>query len=122
MSFPYRYTTSEETKIGGVLSTITILRTQRNDTATFTCAGSNEFGSDYTVVNLAIQEKPETPFGLNISKILGTSITLSWQEPYNGNSNLTKYITEFKPSGKSWTTDIQNVLVSGDQVYTTVHR
>ena len=81
-----------------MLSTISIKRTQREDSALFTCVATNAFGSDDTSINLIIQEKPETPHGLKVIDKTGRSVKLSWQAPYNGNSNLTRYITEFKPT------------------------
>ena len=41
---------------------------------------------------------------------------LSWQAPYNGNSNLTRYVIEFKTTKGNWKNDIDHVLVPGDQV------
>ena len=61
-----RYTIREEIQDGGVLSTISIKRTERDDSALFTCVATNAFGSDDTSINLIIQEKPETPYGLKV--------------------------------------------------------
>jgi hypothetical protein len=46
----------------------------------------------------------------------GRTVKLSWQAPYNGNSNLTRYMIEFKQSKGTWKNDIDHVLVPGDQV------
>ena len=62
----FRYTIREEIQADGVLSTISIKRTERGDSALFTCVATNAFGSDDTSVNLIIQEKPETPYGLKV--------------------------------------------------------
>ena len=75
-----------------------IKRTQREDSALFTCVATNAFGSDDTSINLIIQEKPETPYGLKVLDKTGKMVKLSWQAPYNGNSNLTRYLIEFKPT------------------------
>ncbi len=110
-----RYTIREEIQGDGVLSTISIKRTQREDSALFTCVATNAFGSDDTSINLIIQEKPETPKGLKVLDKSGRTVKLSWQAPYNGNSNLTRYVIEFKPTKGSWRKDIDHVLVPGDQ-------
>jgi hypothetical protein len=110
-----RYTIREESQADGMLSTISIKRTQREDSALFTCVGTNAFGSDDTSINLIIQEKPETPHGLKVIDKTGRSVKLSWQAPYNGNSNLTRYIIEFKTTKGTWANDIDHVLVPGDQ-------
>ena len=99
----------------GVLSTISIKRTQREDSALFTCVATNAFGSDDTSINLIIQEKPETPYGLKVLDKTGRTVKLSWQAPYNGNSNLTRYVIENKVVKGTWANDIDRVLVPGDQ-------
>ena len=115
-----RYTIREEIQDGGVLSTISIKRTERDDSALFTCVATNAFGSDDTSINLIIQEKPETPYGLKVIDKSGRMVKLSWQAPYNGNSNLTRYVIEFKPSKGTWRNDIDHVLVPGDQTMAAV--
>lgn len=45
----------------------------------------------------------------------GRTVKLSWQAPYNGNSNLTRYVIEFKTTKGTWKNDIDHVLVPGDQ-------
>ena len=110
-----RYTIREEMSDAGVLSTISIKRTQREDSALFTCVATNPFGSDDTSINLIIEERPETPFGLKVLDKRGRTVKLSWQAPYDGNSNLTRYVIEFKPTRGSWRKDIDHVLVPGDQ-------
>ena len=110
-----RYTVREEIVADGVPSTISIKRTERGDSALFTCVATNAFGSDDTSINLIIQEVPETPFDLKVLEKNGRNIKLSWQAPYNGNSNLTRYLIEFKPTKGTWQNDIDRVLVSGDE-------
>ena len=53
---PPRYTVREEILSDGVLSTISVRRTERADTALFTCVATNAFGSDDTTISLIIQE------------------------------------------------------------------
>ena len=105
-----------------MLSTISIKRTQRDDSALFTCVATNAFGSDDTSINLIIQEKPESPTGLKVLETRGRTVKLSWQSPYTGNSNLTRYVIEFKTTQGSWRKDIDHVLVPGDQTQSAVFR
>ena len=120
--YTFRYTIREETNEAGVLSTISIKRTQRDDSALFTCVATNAFGSDDTSINLIIQEKPESPTGLKVLETRGRTVKLSWQSPYTGNSNLTRYVIEFKTTQGSWRKDIDHVLVPGDQTQSAVFR
>ena len=101
-----RYTVREEIVTDGVLSTISIKRTERTDTALFTCVATNAFGSDDTSINLIIQEVPETSFDLKVLEKNGRNIKLAWQAPYNGNSNLTRYLIEYKVTKGTWQNDI----------------
>lgn len=110
-----RYTLREEIVADGVLSTISIKRTERGDSALFACVATNAFGSDKTSINLIIQDFPETPFDFEVLEKHSRSIKLSWQAPYNGNSNLTRYLIEFKPTKGTWQNDIGRVLVSGNE-------
>ena len=105
----------EEIRNDGVLSTISVRRTERTDTAIFTCVATNAFGSDDTIINLIIQEVPETPSELKVLDKSGRNVKLSWQAPYNGNSNLTRYLIEFKPTKGTWQNDIDRVLVGGEE-------
>lgn len=50
-----RYTIREEILPSGVLSDLSIKRTERGDTAMFTCVATNSFGSDDTSINLIVQ-------------------------------------------------------------------
>lgn len=50
-----RYTIREEILPGGVVSDLSIRRTERSDSALFTCVATNAFGSDDTSINMIIQ-------------------------------------------------------------------
>lgn len=81
-----RYTIREETLPNGVLSDLSIKRTERSDSALFTCVATNSFGSDDTSINMIVQEVPEVPYGLKVLDKSGRSVQLSWVAPYDGNS------------------------------------
>jgi len=53
----FRYTIREEILPNGVLSDLSIKRTDRSDTAVFTCLATNSFGSDDTTINMIVQGK-----------------------------------------------------------------
>lgn len=61
-----RYTIREEILANGVLSDLSIKRTERSDSALFTCVATNAFGSDDTSINMIVQGSslfsPSTPF------------------------------------------------------------
>lgn len=50
-----RYTIREEILANGVLADLSIKRTERGDSALFTCVATNAFGSDDTSINMIVQ-------------------------------------------------------------------
>ncbi|XP_063932336.1 cell adhesion molecule Dscam1 isoform X3 [Zophobas morio] len=110
-----RYTIREEILANGVLSGLSIKRTERSDSALFTCVATNAFGSDDTSINMIVQEVPEVPYGLKVLDKSGRSVQLSWVAPYDGNSPITRYMIQYKQSKVSWEGNTQPVLVPGDQ-------
>ncbi|XP_043269645.1 Down syndrome cell adhesion molecule-like protein Dscam2 isoform X2 [Venturia canescens] len=108
-----RYTIREEILANGVLADLSIKRTERSDSALFTCVATNAFGSDDTSINMIVQEVPEVPYGLKVLDKSGRSVQLSWAAPYDGNSPIKRYVIEYKISKGSWETDIDRVLVPG---------
>ena len=61
-----RYTIREEILPNGVMSSLSIKRTERTDSALFTCVATNAFGSDDASINMIIQEIPEMPYALKV--------------------------------------------------------
>ncbi|KAL7294790.1 hypothetical protein TKK_0011722 [Trichogramma kaykai] len=110
-----RYTIREEIMANGVLSDLSIKRTERTDSALFTCVATNAFGSDDTSINMIVQEVPEVPYGLKVLDKSGRSVQLSWAAPYDGNSPIKRYVIEYKISKGSWEADIDRVVVPSSQ-------
>ncbi|XP_056643974.1 cell adhesion molecule Dscam2 isoform X2 [Diorhabda sublineata] len=110
-----RYTIREQILPSGVLSDLSIKRTERGDSAIFTCVATNAFGSDDTNINMIIQEVPEVPYGLKVLDKSGKTVQLSWVSPYDGNSPIKKFLIEYKPSKGSWDKNSEKVLIPGDQ-------
>lgn len=108
-----RYTIREEVLATGVMSSLSIKRTERTDSALFTCVATNAFGSDDASINMIIQEVPEMPYALKVLDKSGKTVQLSWAKPYDGNSPLKRYIIEFKTSRGSWEHDVDHVIVPG---------
>ncbi|RZF38602.1 hypothetical protein LSTR_LSTR010935 [Laodelphax striatellus] len=110
-----RYTIREEILPNGVLSDLSIKRTERTDSALFNCVATNAFGSDDTSINMIVQEVPEVPYGLKVLDKSGRTVQLSWAAPYDGNSPIKRYLIEYKISKGTWEADIDRVLVPGQQ-------
>ncbi|CAL8111483.1 unnamed protein product [Orchesella dallaii] len=116
-----RYTIREEILGNGVLSDLSVKRAERSDSAVFACVATNAFGSDETSINLIVQEPPETPFGLKVLDKSGRSVQLAWNEPYGGNSPITRFYIEYKMSKSDWNTGKDRVLVPGSQTMAGVY-
>ncbi|XP_055624206.1 cell adhesion molecule Dscam2 isoform X48 [Toxorhynchites rutilus septentrionalis] len=108
-----RYTIREEIRPDGVMSSLSIKRTERSDSALFTCMATNAFGSDDASINMIIQEAPEMPYALKVLDKSGRTVQLSWAKPYDGLSPLKRYIIEFKRSRGTWDNDVDRVIVPG---------
>ncbi|XP_049823713.1 Down syndrome cell adhesion molecule-like protein Dscam2 isoform X9 [Aethina tumida] len=109
-----RYTIREEILPNGVLSDLSIKRTERSDSALFSCVATNAFGSDDTNINMIVQEVPEVPYGLKVLDKSGKTVQLSWVSPYDGNSPIKIFSIEYKQSKASWDSSTDSVLVPGD--------
>lgn len=95
------------------MSSLSIKRTERTDSALFTCMATNAFGSDDSSINMIIQEVPEMPYALKVLDKSGRSVQLSWAKPFDGNAEIKRYIIEFKRSRGTWEHDIDRVIVPG---------
>ncbi|XP_050520778.1 cell adhesion molecule Dscam2 isoform X28 [Daktulosphaira vitifoliae] len=110
-----RYTIREEIMVDGVKSDLSIKITDRIDTAVFTCIATNSFGSDDSSVQLIVQEVPEVPFGLKVLDKSGRTVQLSWLAPYDGNSQITRYIIEYKLIKGTWESNVEKMDTTGDK-------
>lgn len=82
----------------GYLSMLSVPEAQREHTGIFTCEVSNDYGRDETQIRLLVQEPPESPSGFNVTNVNSRSVSLSWTEPYSGNSPLLSYLIQYKTS------------------------
>ncbi|XP_037086428.1 Down syndrome cell adhesion molecule-like protein Dscam2 isoform X6 [Pollicipes pollicipes] len=109
-----RYTIRQQATDGGAGSDLSLQETSRRDSATYTCRASNAFGTDNTTINLIVQEKPEVPFSIKVQNKSGRTVELSWTAPYDGNSEISRYIIEYKLAKNEWDTrSMERVLIPG---------
>ncbi|KAF2359815.1 Fibronectin type III [Trinorchestia longiramus] len=111
-----RYTVREEPRNSGVHSSLSIKKTDRPDSASYTCLATNPFGSADTNINLIVQEIPEQPSGLKVLDKTGRSVELTWIPPYDGNSPITRYIVEYKQSRQNWEDQSERLMVSDSNI------
>ncbi|KAM7314252.1 hypothetical protein ISCGN_004037 [Ixodes scapularis] len=107
----------------GHLSTMSVSEAQRDHSGIFTCEVINDYGQDETQIRLLVQEPPEPPTRFNVSSVNSRSVSLTWAEPYSGNSPVISYLIQFKNVSASWSSgesSVHNVTAGRDQTSWTV--
>ncbi|XP_076349054.1 cell adhesion molecule Dscam1-like isoform X2 [Tachypleus tridentatus] len=90
----YKFSTSELQQSTAV-SILEIINADRNDSGIYLCRSHNEYGRDEMKIQLLIQEEPGPPSNLSVTNVTGRTISLAWEEPYTGNSDISRYIIKY---------------------------
>lgn len=91
-----------ETRTGqGLSSEMTIRSTERADNAVYSCVVRNEYGQQERSVKLLVLEVPESPRDVRIVDVWSKSVSISWSHPFNGNSQVTKYVLSYWRDGRN---------------------
>lgn len=90
-----RYHVYETKTEKGFTSELLIRMTERVDGALFKCVARNNYGQDEKTIKLLIVEVPEPPSDVRINEIWSRSATISWSQPYHGNSEIVKYLLHY---------------------------
>eukprot|EP00794_Sanderia_malayensis_P011383 gene11383-12569_t len=83
-------------------STLTISDLERGDNGRYLCQATNSFGGDSRSIQVKVLERPDPPQKPSSAKISSRSLTISWKQPYNGHSHITKYSIEYKKAPHDW--------------------
>uniref|UniRef100_T1JC13 Down syndrome cell adhesion molecule-like protein Dscam2 n=1 Tax=Strigamia maritima TaxID=126957 RepID=T1JC13_STRMM len=96
-------------------STLNIVEVTRKDSNKFECRADNNFGSDSMFFFLNVQEPPEAPV-LDLNPNGGNrSIFLSWSKSFDGNSQITHFVVQYKRQVDSWQLKQINETVEGSK-------
>ncbi|CAL1295381.1 unnamed protein product, partial [Larinioides sclopetarius] len=108
-----RYRQTETVFTNGTLSELLIESVDRSDSALFTCLARNSYGKDESNIQLIIQEKPDIPQELRVTRSTSRTIDISWSPPYSGNSRLLKYLLAYEESRDAISTskDVKQVAI-----------
>ncbi|XP_064480699.1 cell adhesion molecule Dscam2-like isoform X2 [Ornithodoros turicata] len=109
-----------EDKNGDVQSLLQILETVREDSAVYSCKARNNYGEDSTHLQLIVQEPPDAPSSLTVTNYTSRSATIQWQAPYNGNSQISRYVLQHKLQKESWSGPVSQMVIPGTDVTATV--
>nr|CAD7399479.1 unnamed protein product [Timema cristinae] len=115
-----RYSIREQLLDDGMVSELGISHTYRHDTGILSCYASNAYGQDEMTIQLIVQEVPEMPKNIRVNDQQSRSLTLSWTQPYAGNSPITNYIVQYKLVGDVWIAQPTKLTVLGTQTTATV--
>ncbi|XP_077518347.1 cell adhesion molecule Dscam1-like isoform X2 [Amblyomma americanum] len=96
-----------------LVSQLEIEAVDRRDSALFACLGSNKHGKDETRTQLIVQEPPGAPFNLRTADVTSRAMTVSWDQPYTGNSHISSYRVQSKTAGTKWSGDIRQSKIQG---------
>ncbi|XP_076334013.1 cell adhesion molecule Dscam1-like isoform X3 [Tachypleus tridentatus] len=77
-------------------SILFIAVSERNDTDRFSCHVTNKYGNATANFQVIVQEAPGVPSGVRIVNKTGRSLTLTWVEPLNGHSPITRYHIQYQ--------------------------
>ncbi|KAL3196633.1 hypothetical protein MRX96_015403, partial [Rhipicephalus microplus] len=108
----------------GLVSTLSVPGAQREHSGIYVCEVANSYGQDEKHIRLIVQEPPETPVGFNVTGVTSRSASLTWREPYNGNSPILSYLIQCKNASATWSVDadswVRNMSADRDQTSWTV--
>ncbi|KAL1471732.1 hypothetical protein MTO96_039775, partial [Rhipicephalus appendiculatus] len=108
----------------GLVSTLSLPGAQRELSGIYVCEVANDYGQDEKHIRLIVQEPPEAPLEFNVTSVNSRSASLTWREPYNGNSPIQSYLIQYKNNSASWLADsgswVRNVSAGRDQTSWTV--
>lgn len=96
-----RYDHHETRTEQGLSSEMTIRSTERADNAVYSCVVRNEYGQQERSVKLLVLEVPESPRDVRIVDVWSKSVSISWSHPFNGNSQVTKYVLSYWRDGRN---------------------
>ncbi|XP_031783300.1 Down syndrome cell adhesion molecule-like protein Dscam2 isoform X4 [Nasonia vitripennis] len=111
----YRYMVKEQNTTDGVVSTLGLLGTTREDSDRYFCIASNAYGRDEMTIHLYIQEPPDFPRNLRVKEKGSRYIKLGWSSSQDGNSPITQYIIEYKTESEVWHDHTFHTTVPGSQ-------
>ncbi|KAG5678293.1 hypothetical protein PVAND_007980 [Polypedilum vanderplanki] len=91
----YRVAIKQDTTPEGILAEIQISNVESNDNGQYFCQASNLYGRDQQLVQLLVQEPPQSPASLEATIVSSRSVSLRWQPRDNDATEITKYIVEY---------------------------
>ncbi|XP_022247175.1 Down syndrome cell adhesion molecule homolog [Limulus polyphemus] len=94
----------------------------REDSGVYVCSAINNYGKDETRLQLLIQEAPGPPLNITVTNISARTSSLTWTEPFNGNSAILRYLITYYRIDDGQENSNLNVSVDGTVTTTVIRR
>ncbi|XKL60149.1 hypothetical protein PGB90_001165 [Kerria lacca] len=94
----YRISIRQDPTSDGVLAEMQILGTESSDAGAYFCQASNLYGKEQQLVNLHVQEPPESPTDLKAVMINSQAVNIQWQHHSSHEGEVSKFIVQYRRS------------------------
>ncbi|XP_046679180.1 Down syndrome cell adhesion molecule-like protein Dscam2 isoform X2 [Homalodisca vitripennis] len=95
----YRLTMKQDITPDGVTAELQISSTESADTGAYFCQASNLFGKDQQLVQLLVQEPPESPSDLKTVMVSSRTANIQW---HHQSGEVTRFIVQYKEGDGVW--------------------
>ncbi|XP_064458072.1 cell adhesion molecule DSCAM-like isoform X2 [Ornithodoros turicata] len=109
----YRISTLSNQTSAMTTSTLIVASDTVEDSGIYSCFAKNHYGSDETSMRLLVQEVPGSPANLTVTNATASSITLTWMEPFRGNSAITRFLVQYREAGTDDASALRNQTTDG---------
>uniref|UniRef100_A0A6B2E762 Putative down syndrome cell adhesion molecule 2 isoform r n=1 Tax=Phlebotomus kandelakii TaxID=1109342 RepID=A0A6B2E762_9DIPT len=100
----YRVAVKQDATPDGISAEAQITNVDSSDSGPYFCQASNLYGRDQQLVQLQVQEPPQSPAALEALMVSSRSVNLKWQPRNNDPGEVTKYIVEYREIERQWQT------------------
>lgn len=90
-----RYNIHQNVHGNCVLSKVSLISSKLNDSGEYICSASNPYGSGKKNIRLLVEAIPNSPKSLRTLEVASREITLTWDKPFDGNSQLLDYLIQY---------------------------
>lgn len=112
LKYDVRYHNKKTVLSNGILSELSIVQAVLSDRGEYICYASNAYGHDHAIIQLQVQEPPNSPTNLHVLEIDSRSVHLAWSldkgkilpnnTKYNYVQPISNYILQFKEAEGVW--------------------
>ncbi|KAK7578218.1 hypothetical protein V9T40_010423 [Parthenolecanium corni] len=98
----YRISIRQDPTTDGVLAEMQILGAESSDAGAYFCQASNLYGKEQQLVNLHVQEPPESPTDLKAVMVNSQAVNIQWQHHSSHEGEVSKYVVQYRRSEDPW--------------------